>query len=123
LADHRLIGVIHLMEIYPNHHSADVGLALNRAYWSQGFGREALLRVLAFSFAELKLHRIQGLPVFGNIAARRLAKTCGMIYEGTLRDTCFQKGAFRSFDVFSMLAGEFQDSLNTAPTRKTIHNF
>jgi len=101
--DHRLIGTTHLMGIDPRNQKADIGVVLGRAYWGQGIGSEALARVLAFCFDEMGLNRVQGLPIVGNTAARRMMEKCGMVYEGTLRQYAFQKGKFQDFDLLAKL--------------------
>ncbi len=101
----RLVGTIHLMEMDANSRKADVGVVVNAQYWRQGIASEALRRVLAFCFQELKLRRVQGLPVSGNTAACRLLEKCGMTHEGTLRHVALQKGQWCDFEMYSIQVG------------------
>ncbi len=97
-AEGRLVGTIHLMEINTNSRKADVGVVVSAQYWHQGIASEALRRVLAFCFQDLKLQRVQGLPVSGNTAVCCLLEKCGMTHEGTLRHAALQKGQWWDFE-------------------------
>lgn len=105
--EQRLIGSIHLMDINLHDLKADVGIILHAQYWGKGLACEALRRVLAFSFGELGLQRVQALIITGNTAACRLMERCGMTHEGLLRRYALQKGQWWDFDVFSIIADDW----------------
>jgi [ribosomal protein S5]-alanine N-acetyltransferase len=83
-----LAGSTHVMQIQPEDGRADVGILLACRYWRQG------------------LHRVQAFVISENIAGRKLMETCGMAWEGRLRDYCVQKGAYQTFDLYAILAGD-----------------
>jgi len=109
-AEGRLVGTIHLMEINTNSRKADVGVVVSAQYWHQGIASEALRRVLAFCFQDLKLQRVQGLPVSGNTAVCCLLEKCGMTHEGTLRHAALQKGQWWDFEMYTIRSNDFREA-------------
>jgi ribosomal-protein-alanine N-acetyltransferase len=105
--EHRLIGVIHLMDVHPVHLKAEVGVVLNVQYWGKGYASEALRAVLNFCITELGLQRVQGMAVAGNSSACRMMERCGMKYEGLLRNYALQKGQWVDFEAYVILHDEF----------------
>lgn len=103
----RLIGSIHLMEVSVQHRKAGIGFVLSRAYWGRGLAVEALGRVLVYSFETVGLNRMEGLCLVENHAARRVLEKVGMVREGLLRQYLFQKGAFRDFELYAILRGDY----------------
>ena len=57
--DDRLIGSITLFNLDFNHRRSEIGYALGREYWGQGYMNEALTAVLNYAFKVLDLHRIE----------------------------------------------------------------
>lgn len=62
--------------------SCFVGYGLSGQYWNQGYMTEALERVVAFAFDEVKLHRIEGNVMPRNRASRAVLEKCGFLCEG-----------------------------------------
>ena len=78
-----VVGSIHLFEIDPQERKAQVGFALAKAYWSQGYATEALIQVLQFAFTQLGLDRVEAWPIRDNLAAAaRVLEKAGMHPEG-----------------------------------------
>ncbi|NLV74395.1 MAG: GNAT family N-acetyltransferase [Chloroflexi bacterium] len=106
--DGLLIGNCDLHAIDTTGRSAEVGIVLGeKAYWNQGYGREALGMLLEIGFEGLGLNRI-GLRVY-DINPRGLCcyLAAGFVEEGRLRQTRFIKGKFRDEIVMSVLAEEY----------------
>jgi ribosomal-protein-alanine N-acetyltransferase len=99
----RIIGSIHLMAISAQHRKAEIGFVLARTYWNQRLATEALRRVLAYCFETVGLNRLEGLCLVENHAAKRVLEKVGMVREGLLRESLFQKGAFRNFELYAIL--------------------
>ena len=87
--------------------SAEVGYVLNPAYWGKGIASEALHRVLAFGFEELKLHRIEARFICGNQRSRRVMEKAGMRFEGILREGMLVKGKYVDVGICSILCHEW----------------
>ena len=80
--DDILIGTSTLFHIESNNHRAEIGYALGRAYWGNGYIQEALRALLDFSFTELKLHRIEADVDPRNVASIRTLERLGIHERG-----------------------------------------
>ena len=99
----RMIGTIGFMWVNLDHKSAELGYSLSRAYWNQGIMTEALRRIVAFSFDELKLNRLEAQHDKENPASGRVMAHVGMQYEGTMRQRLNNKGRMVDVMVYGML--------------------
>ena len=95
------IGNIELFDFRHVHRQAELGVVLGeKAYWSQGYGSDAIRVLLRFAFRELNLHRIQLRVYEDNERGIRCYRKCGFQVEGRLRDAVYRQG--RYFDVLMM---------------------
>ncbi|MFN2493203.1 MAG: GNAT family N-acetyltransferase [Pyrinomonadaceae bacterium] len=98
LTDNKLIGTVTLFHLDFDHHRAEIGYALDHAYWGKGYMGEALRAVLNYSFDALKLHRIEADVDPRNEASIRTVERLGFQREGYLRERW-------------QVSGEIQDAL------------
>ena len=103
------IGNIGLMNIDWRCRLAEVGIFIGeKAYWNQGYGREAMRLMLQYAFNTLNLNRIS-LHVFStNIRAIRSYERTGFVQEGRLREDMFLDGEYVDVLVMGMLRREWQ---------------
>ncbi len=101
------IGTIGFASIDTRGNWGEIGYVLNPAYHGRGLMTEAVRAVLRVGFAYLGLHRIQARIMEGNNASMRLVENLGFRYEGTLRDSLFVKGAYRTIKIYSMLSDDY----------------
>jgi ribosomal-protein-alanine N-acetyltransferase len=106
-ASGKMIGTCGFTDFDLDINSAELGYILHPDYWGKGFGKEAVLRVMSYGFAELRLHRMTAKIMAGNIASKRLAQSCGMRHEATHIDGMRIKGNYETIDVYAILAREF----------------
>lgn len=78
-----LMGINLGKEKYKN---AEVWFKLHPNFWNRGFATEALKRVLAFGFDDLKLHRIEAGCAVGNLGSISVLEKVGMKREGHTRE-------------------------------------
>jgi ribosomal-protein-alanine N-acetyltransferase len=90
------------------HNRAEMGWALARAYWNQGYATEAVRALIGFGFEHLKLNRLQALCVPAHIASRRVMEKAGMQFEGILRQAEFFKTAYQDVALHSILREEWK---------------
>ena len=90
-----------------SNNSAEIGYVLHPAFWGKGIAGEAIHRVMAFGFAELRLHRITAKIMAGNSASIRVAEKCGMRREATHIDAMLIKGSYETILEYAILAKEF----------------
>lgn len=83
LADtNRLIGICNLRGFFEQNRRCELGYALGRAYWGQGFAAEALEALLGHAFYVLDINRIEADIDPRNEASARLLEKLGFRREG-----------------------------------------
>lgn len=109
LTDNNLhIGNVYLTDInYINRTAESHILIGNQKYWGQGFGSEALTKILHYGFNERGLNRVYAHINVDNIASLRMHEKCGYKREGLLRQAIFKNGHFKDVVVMSILKDEF----------------
>jgi RimJ/RimL family protein N-acetyltransferase len=99
--DGRLVGSCQLLNISPQHRSAELQIRIGEpSARGQGLGTQAVQALLACGFGELGLHRISLTVRADNERAIRSYRKCGFEVEGVLRDAAFIEGRF--VDLLSM---------------------
>ena len=106
--DGRLIGNISVVQTSDRSEWAELGYCLGHAYWNQGLMTEAVRAVLGYLFEEVGCHRIGLSHAVRNPASGRVARKCGMTYEGTRR-ALFRaaSGEFLDIAEYGMLRAEW----------------
>lgn len=84
--------------------SADIGYWIGTPYIRQGYARQAIRRVLAFAFNELKLNRIEAAVQPDNTISRKLLEEIGFQHEGLARRFLYIAGEWRDHDKLALLA-------------------
>ena len=102
----RLVGWCALT-ITSQQHEAELGYALNRGYWGQGYIPEAARALLAFGFTTLELHRVFATCHPDNGASVRVLQKLGMRREGYLHEHKWARGTWRDSLLYALLAQEF----------------
>ena len=102
-----LIGYIGLKRVRKEDGTAELGIAIKRERWGQGYGRDATVALLQFAFEEMNLHRVTFTVADYNSRARRMYESCGFREEGRLRESKFHDGRYHDNVLMGMLAREF----------------
>jgi ribosomal-protein-alanine N-acetyltransferase len=76
-------------------HHAELGFAVSRERWGQGYATEAARAILDFGFADLGLRRIYATCRPENVGSSRVLEKIGMSREGRLRDHVLIRGDWR----------------------------
>jgi len=105
-----IIGGIGITKIDRYQGTASVGYWLGEDYWGQGYGSEALEKMLDLAFRKLKLRRLEAEVFAGNKASAGLLKKFGFRYEGTTRESarCKATGKIHDAEMYSLLAKEYK---------------
>lgn len=100
------LGTLLLFKHDPASARAEVGYALGREHWRQGYAREALHAVLGHAFGPMGLARVEAEVQPEHAASLQLLLGLGFVREGLLRQRWVAKG--RRYDVVALglLAGE-----------------
>jgi RimJ/RimL family protein N-acetyltransferase len=84
--DDTLVGTTTLYNLDFNNRRAEMGYALGRAHWGNGYMQEALRSLLTYAFEVLDLHRIEADVDPRNAASIRTLERLGFQREGYLRE-------------------------------------
>lgn len=96
--DNVIIGTTTLYNLDFTNRRAEVGYALGREYWGQGYMQEALQALLSYCFETLSLRRLEADVDPRNKASIQTLERLGFQHEGYLRERW-------------EVAGEIQDAL------------
>ena len=116
--NNQLIGSVTLFNLDFNHRRAEIGYALGRDYWGQGYMNEALMGLLKYAFEVLDLHRIEADVDPRNAASIKTLERLGFQREGYLRERWQVNGEIQDAFYYGLLrrewvgqAGEVQDGV------------
>ena len=102
-----LVGACGLVNWEAEHARAEVGFVLSREYWGRGLMSEAVRAILRFGFERMNLNRIEARCIAENAASARVMEKAGMVYEGTLHQREYIKGAYRDIKLYAILKKGF----------------
>ncbi|WP_341735731.1 GNAT family protein [Microcoleus sp. CAWBG640] len=106
-SEQKLIGTCGYVEWSMNHSRAQIGYALSRKYWNQGYMSEAVSAIIDFGFREMSLNKIEARCAQKNIASARVMEKVGMQLEGILRQQLFVKDQYWDLKIYSILRDDF----------------
>jgi ribosomal-protein-alanine N-acetyltransferase len=107
----RVIGTIGLANCSHQHSRAELGFAIGRRCWNQGYTSEAVAAVLRSAFHELRFNRIEAFCKVENLASARVLEKSGLRFEGILRQRELIKGRFEDLKLYAMLHDEYLASI------------
>ena len=85
------IGSISVVRMNEKAESMEVGYAISRKYWGQGIMTEAFTAVIRYLFEEVGILRVSSRHDPNNPASGKVMQKCGLKYEGTLRQSDWNK--------------------------------
>lgn len=108
--DDRLIGHIHLEEIYWSHKLCrDLGIMIGeKGEWSKGYGTEAMGLIMRYAFEELGMHRLELMTFDFNSRGMRVWEKCGFRREGVMRKARLANGEWRDLIFYALLEDEYR---------------
>jgi [ribosomal protein S5]-alanine N-acetyltransferase len=111
--DNLVIGTCTLFHFETDNHRAEIGYALGREYWGQGYMCEALEALLGFAFGVLDLHRLEADVDPRNSSSIRSLERLGFKREGYLRERWRVGGGVQDTLFFGLLRREWTGRKNT----------
>ena len=112
-----LIGSVTLFHLDFTHRRAEIGYALGRAHWGNGYMQETLQAVLNHAFTVLNLHRIEADVDPRNAASVRTLERLGFQREGYLRERWQVNGEIQDAFFYGLLRPEW-DSANMSTAKR-----
>ncbi|MFL6706914.1 MAG: GNAT family N-acetyltransferase [Massilia sp.] len=107
-ASGQCVGQVTLFHFDVQNRRCDLGYALNRDHWGQGYVGEALHALLDFGFGALGLHRVEADIDPRNTASLRTAERLGFVREGLLRERWLVAGEICDTAIYGLLAREWE---------------
>ena len=105
--DNLVMGTCTLAQLDEEHRRAELGFALGREHWGNGYMREALAALLDFAFGELQLHRLEADVDPRNAASIHLLERLGFKREGHLRERWWVNGEAQDALLYGLLQREW----------------
>lgn len=101
LEDSKYIGGCGINKVDWKNSTAVVGIFIgDKAYWSKGYGTDAMKVLIKFIFEQMNINKIKLNVNSFNERAIRSYEKCGFIKEGVLRQELFRDGKYH--DVINM---------------------
>jgi RimJ/RimL family protein N-acetyltransferase len=108
------IGNISFLAIDWINRCTELGIYIGeKAYWDQGYGREAIQLMLQFGFNGLNLNRIYLRVDETNIRGIHSYEHAGFVHEGRQRQAIFEDGQYIDLLLMSVLRSEWQSRKTT----------
>ncbi len=104
----QLIGVISLYRIQAGNRRGDVGYALARDHWRQGYLGEAMEAFLRHAFGALDLNRIEADIDPRNAASAALLQKMAFRHEGHMRERWIVNGEVCDTDFYGLIRRDWE---------------
>lgn len=102
------IGGINVVSTNEACHSCEIAYRIGKAWWNQGIASEALTAVIRFLFEQVGANRITAAYDTRNPNSGAVMRKCGMVYEGTLRQSgCNNQGLYDAAH-YAILAEDYK---------------
>jgi [ribosomal protein S5]-alanine N-acetyltransferase len=105
---HEFVASVSLFDLHPEDRSAEVGYALARSHWGQGYATEAVSALLEWGFSSLGLHRVGAWVVEPNRSSVAVLRRLGFHSEGRSREAAARPGGYDDLLHFGILDPEFR---------------
>jgi RimJ/RimL family protein N-acetyltransferase len=104
--DGALVGTFSIFALEEGSRRAEVGYALARAVWGQGYAQEAGLAVVRYAFDVLGLRRLEADIDPRNVASARILERLGFTREGLLRERWIVAGEVSDSALYGLLSSD-----------------
>ena len=102
------IGSISVVRIEPKTNAVSIGYCIGSRWWRQGITTEAFRAVIRYLFEEIGVSRIEARHDIENPNSGRVMRSCGLTYEGTLRQAAVNNRGIIDICVYGILRNEYQ---------------
>ncbi|MCC6146264.1 MAG: GNAT family N-acetyltransferase [Anaerolineaceae bacterium] len=103
----QMIGTTGFVHWSPIHARGEIGYAIGRQWWGNGYALEAARAALAFGFKTLRCNRIEAMCDVANLSSARVMEKLGMRFEGVLRQYLYMQDSHRDVRIYSLLFSEW----------------
>lgn len=99
----KVLGIIGYYRMQPENYRAEIGYMLLPDFHGKGIISEAVNRLIAYGFNDLKLHSIEAVIDPENFASEKVLQKCGFVKEAHLKEAEFYEGKFLDKVIYSLL--------------------
>ncbi|MDQ0481018.1 RimJ/RimL family protein N-acetyltransferase [Hathewaya limosa] len=85
----------------------EIGITINKNFWSRGYGKDSIRTILKFLFLETAAERVELRVCIDNIRAIGCYKKCGFEEEGINKNRFFSEGKYKDVLMMSILKDKF----------------
>jgi ribosomal-protein-alanine N-acetyltransferase len=110
-SDDLVVGTCTLAGLVPAHRRAELGFALGRRHWGQGYVAEALPALVEFAFGQLGLYRLEADVDPRNRASIRALERLGFKQEGYLRARYHLHGEIQDAMLFGLIRPDWDGGI------------
>lgn len=110
--NNRLIGTTTLFHLNLDNGRAEIGYALGRPYWGNGYMNEALTALIVHAFDVVKLRRLEADVDPRNTPSIRTLERLGFQREGFLRERWHVEGEIQDALFYGLLQREWNRAAN-----------
>jgi ribosomal-protein-alanine N-acetyltransferase len=114
-ADQALVGMCSLFQFHVPSRRAEIGYALGRPYWGQGYMHEALQAFLGYAFQALNLNRLEADIDPRNLASVKTLEWLGFQKEGHLHERWIVNDEISDSWLYGLLHREWHERLKRDP--------
>lgn len=82
--------------------SSEVGYAIGKPFWNQGYMTEALKAIIDFLFSQ-GIHKVTATHFVENPASGRVMQKCDMIYQGVAIDEMFYHDKYHDLAIYYII--------------------
>lgn len=90
------VGLLDLFNFSPEHHRAEMGIALLRRHRGKGYGTKAVAELIQYARDTMHLHQIVAIVAEGNLSSRKLMSDAGFSKVAVLKDWLFTTEGYRN---------------------------
>jgi [ribosomal protein S5]-alanine N-acetyltransferase len=101
-----LIGIINVSLNNP-YKRGELAYWVGKPYWGKGYGTEAAIALVSYSFEELKLNKVFAASFTNNPGSWRIMEKIGLKYEGTLKQHVARNGEYFDLCYYGLLKEEY----------------
>jgi ribosomal-protein-alanine N-acetyltransferase len=98
-----LIGTISIHSVHDTFERGEVGYAIAKPYWNQGYMTEALMAVVDFGLGVIGFNRLEAHHSVYNPASGAVLIKCGFQHEGVLRQYYRSNDGLQDASIYAIL--------------------
>ncbi|CAN5260872.1 hypothetical protein BH09BAC5_BH09BAC5_14350 [soil metagenome] len=99
----KLIGMIGLFRMQPEHFRSEIGYMLMTEYHGKQIMQEAIDSIVEYAFEKIKFHSLEAVISPENIPSQKTIEKCGFVKEAHFKEKEFYNGKFKDILVYSKL--------------------